>query len=413
MRVLYTFGILLYKLGVIIAGLTGNQKAIKWLEGRRRWRRKLGRKKWDAPIWIHASSLGEFEQAKPLIEKIKEDSFLKDKQLIITFFSSSGYLVSKNYSLATGVYYLPLDIPINVNSFLNIVNPSISISVKYDFWFNYLSELQKRKIPTLYFSCNFRNNQFYFKKWASWQRSLLKKIDFLFSLNEESNEVLKNYGFSNNGVCGDTRFDKVAQNAERKTAIPLIEKFKNNDLLLIAGSCWPIEEEIVSLYHKSHPNEKIILAPHDVSSSRIEEISKLFNGESILYSELNEENALNYSVVIIDNIGMLSNLYQYGDVAFVGGGFTNDLHNILEPAAMNNVIMYGNSFSKYPEGEELIKYGGSFSISNYEEFERRMVFFQNDSTSLNQMKMLCKQFVHQHKGATNIVFEKVKALMFQ
>lgn len=160
MRVLYTFGILLYKLGVIIAGLTGNQKAIKWLEGRRRWRRKLVRKKWDAPIWIHASSLGEFEQAKPLIEKIKEDSILKDKQLIVTFFSSSGYLVSKNYSLATGVYYLPLDIPINVNSFLNIVNPSISISVKYDFWFNYLNELQKEKYQPYIFHVIFETINF-------------------------------------------------------------------------------------------------------------------------------------------------------------------------------------------------------------------------------------------------------------
>jgi 3-deoxy-D-manno-octulosonic-acid transferase len=253
MRFLYTIGIYLYKLGVIIAGLTGNSKAIKWLEGRRRWRRKLNRKKWNAPIWIHASSLGEFEQAKPLIEKIKHDKDLSEKQIIVTFFSPSGYLASRNYDTVTGSYYLPLDIPINVRSFLNIVKPSIAIFVKYDFWFNYLIELQKRNIPTLYFSCNFRKNQIYFKNGSSWQRSILKKIDFIYSLNEESNAILEKNQFTNIGVCGDTRYDKVAQNAERKVPVELIEKFKDSKFLLLAGSSWPIEEEIVFKFSQLHP----------------------------------------------------------------------------------------------------------------------------------------------------------------
>jgi 3-deoxy-D-manno-octulosonic-acid transferase len=411
MRFLYTIGIYLYKLGVIIAGLTGNSKAIKWLEGRRRWRRKLNRKKWDAPIWIHASSLGEFEQAKPLIEKIKHDKDLSEKQIIVTFFSPSGYLASRNYDTVTGSYYLPLDIPINVRSFLNIVKPSIAIFVKYDFWFNYLIELQKRNIPTLYFSCNFRKNQIYFKNGSSWQRSILKKIDFIYSLNEESNAILEKNQFTNISVCGDTRYDKVAQNAERKVPVELIEKFKDSKFLLLAGSSWPIEEEIVFKFSQLHPEVKIIIAPHDVSSSRINEVVSLFKDKCILYSELSKENCHQHTILIIDNIGMLSNLYQYSDVAFVGGGFTNDLHNILEPAAMSNVIVYGNSFAKYPEGEALLKYGGSFSVQNAEEFSMRMNFFLNDEGSLNQMKLLCKQFVLQHKGATNIVFEKVKELL--
>lgn len=411
MRFLYTIGIYLYKLGVIIAGLTGNSKAIKWLEGRRRWRRKLNRKKWDAPIWIHASSLGEFEQAKPLIEKIKHDKDLSEKQIIVTFFSPSGYLASRNYDTVTGSYYLPLDIPINVRSFLNIVKPSIAIFVKYDFWFNYLIELQKRNIPTLYFSCNFRKNQIYFKNGPSWQRSILKKIDFIYSLNEESNAILEKNQFTNIGVCGDTRYDKVAQNAERKVPVELIEKFKDSKFLLLAGSSWPIEEEIVIKFSQLHPEVKIIIAPHDVSSSRINEVVSLFKDKCILYSELSKENCHQHTILIINNIGMLSNLYQYSDVALVGGGFTNDLHNILEPAAMSNVIVYGNSFAKYPEGEALLKYGGSFSVQNAEEFSIRMNFFLNDEASLNQMKLLCKQFVLQHKGATNIVFEKVKELL--
>lgn len=411
MRILYTLGILLYKLAIIIVGFTGNSKAIKWLEGRRRWRRKLQRKKWVQPIWIHVASLGEFEQAKPLIEKIKTDPQLREKQIIVTFFSPSGYLASKSYDLVTGKYYLPLDVPVNVKSFLTIVNPSIAIFVKYDFWFNYLIELQKRNIPTVFFSCNFRKNQFFFKKAASWHRSILKKINVIYSLNEESNALLIKNGFTNIDVCGDTRFDKVAQNADRISPNLLIEKFKEDSFLLIGGSSWPIEEEILFKYSKLNPSTKIIIAPHDVSNSRIQEIEGLFKDKCIRYSNLNETNATDYSVLIIDNIGMLSNLYQYSDVAFIGGGFTNDLHNILEPAAMNNVIIHGNIISKYPEGLELFKYGGSFSIAGYEEFVTKINFLKTDNDSLNQMKMLCKQFVHNHKGATEIVFLKIKELL--
>jgi 3-deoxy-D-manno-octulosonic-acid transferase len=391
--------------------LSGNSKAIKWLEGRHRWRKKLQRKKWDKPIWIHTASLGEFEQAKPLIEMIRANDHLKEKQIIVTFFSPSGYLVSKQYDLATGLYYLPLDTIQHSKSFLNIVQPCVAIFVKYDFWFNYLIELQKRKIPTLFFSCNFRKNQPYFKRASQWQKNIMRNIDFIYSLNEDSQLVLEKHNFMNVGVCGDTRYDKVAQNAERKTPIERIEKFKNGEFILIGGSTWPAEEKLLWEFNQKHPKVKIIIAPHDVSDNRIAEIQHLFNHKCTLYSECEQNKPITNNLLLIDNIGMLSNIYQYADVALVGGGFTNDLHNILEPAAMSNVILYGNNTDKYPEAEALVKYGGSFAVERYEDFEKRLEFLLNDPVSCQQMKVLCKQFVHSHLGATRLVFEKMIELL--
>jgi 3-deoxy-D-manno-octulosonic-acid transferase len=411
MRILYTIGIHLYYLGIILVALSGNSKAIKWLEGRHRWRKKLQRKKWNRPIWIHTASLGEFEQAKPLIEKIKQDEQLREEQIIVTFFSPSGYLVSRNYDLATGLYYLPLDTIQNAKSFLNIVNPSIAIFVKYDFWFNYLIELQQRKIPTLFFSCNFRKNQPYFKRASQWQKNIMRKIDFIYSLNEDSQLVLDKNQFTNIGVCGDTRYDKVAQNAERKIPNENIELFKNDQFLVIGGSTWPAEEELLWQFHQKHPSVKIIIAPHDVSSTRIEEIQQLFKQRCTLYSNFEKTKTTENNLLLIDNIGMLSNIYQYADVAFVGGGFTNDLHNILEPAAMGCVVVYGNNTDKYPEAEALVKYGGSFIIDKFADFEKRIEFLNQDVNSCNQMKILCKQFVHSHVGATQLVFEKMQQLL--
>jgi 3-deoxy-D-manno-octulosonic-acid transferase len=411
MRILYTLGIHLYHLGIIIVGLTGNNKAIKWLEGRHRWRKKLQRKKWNSPIWIHTASLGEFEQAKPLIELIRKDEQLKDKQILVTFFSPSGYLVSKNYDLVTGLYYLPLDTIYNAKSFINIVQPSIAVFVKYDFWFNYLLELQRKKIPTLFFSCNFRKNQPYFKRASQWQKNIMRKIDYIYSLNEDSQLILEKHAFQNAGVCGDTRYDKVAQNAERKSPNALIEQYKNGEFILIGGSTWPAEEALLWQFHQKHPEIKIIIAPHDVSASRIDEIQNLFQQQCTLYSNYLQNETVKNNLLLIDNIGMLSNIYQYSDVALVGGGFTNDLHNILEPAAMSNVILFGNKTDKYPEASALVKYGGSFSIDNYNDFEKRIEFLINDSNSCEQMKILCKQFVHSHVGATQLVFEKMHELM--
>ncbi len=410
MKFLYNIGVRSYGLGVITAGLLGNSKAVKWVEGRRKWQEQLSSRTWHNPIWIHASSLGEFEQAKPLIERLKSTTEL---EIIVTFFSPSGYEYCKDYKDADGVFYLPLDTKKNAREFLDIVNPSVAVFVKYDFWFNFLSELQSRSVPILFFSCNFRENQFYFKKSASWQRSVMKKIDAIYCLNKKSEKILEKFGFDNADVCGDTRFDRVSQIAERSTPIPLIKVFKGDSKLLILGSSWPNEEEVLEAYLKNDFPEglKVIIAPHDISEEHLLAIEKRFERGLVRYSRAESVQLVNYKVLLIDNIGMLANLYQYGDIAFVGGGFTNDLHNILEAASMGNVLMYGNQVSKYPEGVQLQEFGGSFMLADEKSFSEAMNKLLINDDLLNQMSERCKLFVNEHKGATQKVYEKVIAFV--
>jgi 3-deoxy-D-manno-octulosonic-acid transferase len=410
MKFLYNIGVRAYGLGVITAGLLGNEKAVKWVEGRRSWQHKLKEKNWKQPIWIHASSLGEFEQAKPLIEKIKNTS---NREIIVTFFSPSGYDYCRNYELADGIFYLPLDIKKNARVFLEVVKPSMAVFVKYDFWFNFLQELQNRNIPTLFFSSNFRENQIYFKKASAWQRSIMRKIDFIFCMNEQSATLLRKHEFINVGVCGDTRFDRVSQNAERCVPMPLIKKFKGEDRLLILGSSWPVEEEILQNYfEKSFPDDlKVIIAPHDISEEHLKDIESRFERGMVRYSRIQKEHIQNYKILLIDNIGMLANCYQYGDIAFVGGGFTNSLHNILEAASMGNVLLYGDDVSKYPEGGQLQRFGGSFMLENGEAFISVMEKLLTSNDVLVKMQERSRAFVGEHKGATDKVYNKVLELL--
>lgn len=412
MKPLYNIGIRAYGLGVLTAGLLGSSKAIKWVEGRKKWLKKLQNANLKNVIWIHASSMGEFEMAKPLIEKIKEDPEFNKRQILVTFFSPSGYEMGKDYPLADGVFYLPLDTKKNAIKFLNCIQPELAIFVKYDFWFNFLNELQNRKIPTLYFSSNFREGQFFFKKAAGWQRSIMKKIDSILCINAEAEKTLQANGFSNSDVCGDTRFDKVIQNAERCTPVPLIEQFSKEGKILILGSSWPIEEGLLAEYLNQHVRDdlKIIIAPHDISEDHLLEIEGKIERGLTRYSKLDKENVASTKIILIDNIGMLSNLYQYGDIAFIGGGFTNALHNILEACAMGNALIYGGNIKKYPEGVELANEGGSFSIKE-EDFNESLNKLLDDEALLIQCQSTCKNFVYKHQGATEIVFKKAKSLL--
>lgn len=412
MKPLYNIGIRAYGLGVLTAGLLGSSKAIKWVEGRKNWLGQYQKANLKNVIWIHASSMGEFEMAKPLIEKIKEDPQFNKNEILVTYFSPSGYEMGKDYPLADGVFYLPLDTKKNSAKFLDCVQPKIAIFVKYDFWFNFLNELQTRKIPTLYFSSNFREGQFFFKKAAAWQRSIMKKIDTILCINKEAEEVLKSKEFSNTGICGDTRFDKVIQNAERCTPVPLIEQFAKEGKILILGSSWPIEEGLLAEYLNQFVRDdlKIIIAPHDIAEDHLTEIESKIERGLTRYSKLNKDNVTTTKIILIDNIGMLSNLYQYGDIAFIGGGFTNALHNILEACAMGNALIYGGNIKKYPEGIDLAKEGGSYSIKA-EDFNQSLNRLLDDEALLKQCQNTCKDFVYKHQGATDIVFDKVKELL--
>ena len=417
MKAFYNIGIRSYSFGVKLAGIFGNSKAKKWSTGRKDWRKTIKNQfsSEGEAIWIHTTSLGEFEQVKPLIEKIKGDSSFAKHKIVVTFFSPSGYENSKNYDLADFTFYLPIDTKKNSTDFIELINPSIAIFVKYDFWFNYLALLQKKEIPHLFFGCNFRENQIYFKSINKWQIEILQKINRLCTLNQRSLDVLKKHGFSNMQISGDTRFDKVIQNANRCQPIALIEHFKQNKKLLILGSSWEKEEDLLMRYLKENKNWKehlkIIIAPHNIYGNHVSEIIQKLPIKALKFSEANEGNIQDFDVLIIDNIGMLSNLYQYGNISFIGGGFTNRLHNILEAATFSNALLYGNNHGKFPEGKQLIEANGAFAIKDANQFSKHLNGFLEDNELLEKTQRNAKAFIYNNKGATDIVFEEVKRMI--
>lgn len=417
MKAIYNIGIRSYSLGVKLAGVFGNSKAKKWTSGRKNWRKTITSQigSSEKKVWIHATSLGEFEQVKPLIEKIKADNAFSGHKVVVTFFSPSGFEYSKNYELADFKFYLPIDTKINAADFIELINPSIAIFVKYDFWFNYLELLQKKQIPHLFFGCNFRENQIYFKAINKWQLQILQKINRLFLLNKQSFDVLKNNNFSNMEICGDTRFDKVIQNANRCKPIALIKQFKQNKTLLILGSSWEQEEDILADYLEQNKEWnkqlKIIIAPHNIYGNHISEITKKLPIKSLKFSEANKNNIEHFDLLIIDNIGMLSNLYQYGNISFIGGGFTNRLHNILEAATFENALIYGNNHVKFPEGKQLIQTKGAFAIKDAKDFSNCINNLLNNDTLLKSTQQNAKALIENNKGATDIVFKGISELL--
>ena len=417
MKAIYNIGIRSYSFGVKLAGIFGNSKAKKWTAGRKDWRKNFkyqlsGTRK---NIWIHATSLGEFEQVKPLIEKIKGDSSFYEYKIVVTFFSPSGYEHGKHYDLADFTFYLPIDTKANAVDFIDLINPSLVIFVKYDFWFNYLQLLQQKEIPHLFFGCNFRENQIYFKPGNKWQVEILQRINRLFTLNKQSFDVLKNNNFSNIEIGGDTRFDKVIQNARRCKPIALVEKFKQNKALLILGSSWEKEENILADYLEKNKEWnkqlKIIIAPHNIYGNHISEIMGKLPVKSLKFSEANEHNIEGFDVLIIDNIGMLSTLYQYGNISFIGGGFTNRLHNILEAATFSNALIYGNNHAKFPEGKQLIETNGAFAIKDANDFSNCINRFFENKKLLESTQQRAKAFIENNKGATEIVFKGINELL--
>ncbi len=312
--------------------------------------------------WFHCASLGELEQGKPIIEKLKEnDSSIK---ILITFFSPSGYEYGKNYEKADYVYYLPIDTPSNAIKFIELVHPTKAFFVKYEFWYNYLFQLNSNNIPTYLISGVFRKNQLFFKWYGTVHRRMLSYFTFFFVQNLNSKELLNKEGYTNVSITGDTRLDRVYENSLNHEKPPLIKKFTENKTTIILGSSWSQEEEIIAEFIQSSKKDfKYIIAPHNVDGNHISAIEKLLGNSFIKYSDATYENISNHNVLIIDNIGILANTYQFTDIAFIGGGFKGSLHNILEPASFGNVILFGPKHEKFHEAEELINIKGAYEIN--------------------------------------------------
>ena len=409
MQIIYNTSVWAYALGIRLAALF-NSKARLWVFGRKNIFSKIANTipKDEKLIWFHCASLGEFEQGRPVIESFREN--FKDHKILLTFFSPSGYEVRKNYEQADYVFYLPLDTPKNAKQFIVLTKPRLAIFVKYEFWFNYLNELSKNKIPLLMVSVIFRPSQHFFKPWGGWFRKQLQKVTFFFVQNEASIELLNSAKVFHAEVSGDTRFDRVLQLPSEETKLPLIEKFADNLPLLIAGSTWTADEDILkALLLQSEHKFKMVVAPHIVSKDHIQQLlDKFKEWQPLLFSEQKNANPADSRIMIIDSIGMLSHIYRYGKIAYIGGGFGVGIHNVLEAATYGLPVIFGPNYQRFQEAVELSRLGGGFPINNgndcLEVFNRLM----NNEGLLQQSSEIARNYVIENAGATASVLGKAK-----
>lgn len=362
----------------------------------------------DKTIWFHCASLGEFEQGVPIMEEMKKAK--PDHKIIVSFFSPSGYEIKKNTSLADVVVYLPMDTPLNAKRFIDAIHPSLSIFVKYEFWPNYLLQLKKKNIPTLLVSGVFRDNQIFFKPYGGFMRKALKSFNHFFLQEENSVKLLNSIGFKNTTLSGDTRFDRVSHQIEMNNTLKFAKEFKGDALCVVCGSTWPEDEAVLLDYINSAPrNVKFIIAPHKIEQSKIEAFTeKLYKQKVILHSQKDDVNLTEYSVLIIDCIGLLTKLYSYADIAYVGGAMgRTGLHNILEPATFGVPIIIGKNYNEFPEAIRLRNLAGLFSISNPLELSDVLTKLVSDANYRNKTGMISGHFVNSNTGATNKVLDYI------
>ena len=361
----------------------------------------------DKTIWFHAASLGEFEQGLPVIEKIKVQ--FPNHKIVLTFFSPSGYEVRKNNTLAEVTVYLPIDTKANAQQFLKLVHPDLVFFIKYEYWPNYLNELKKLDIKTYLISGVFRENQAFFKWYGGFYRNALKTFDYFFVQNESSKLLLQSLGFNNVKISGDTRFDRVVSILERDNSLDFIEQFKNNTTTIVIGSSWPKDENLLVNYiNQTNENVKFIIAPHNIKTEQIQELKNSISKKIILFSEKENTDLSNYNVLIVDTIGILTKIYSYADIAYVGGGFGNPgVHNILEPATFGIPIIVGPNFSRFAEAVALVHQEGCVSIANQNELNDAFSNLISNAAIRNEKGHICSTFVHMNKGATNIILKYI------
>ena len=361
----------------------------------------------DKTIWFHAASLGEYEQGLPVIEKIKEK--FPSHKIVVTFFSPSGYEVRKNNTVADVTVYLPLDTKKNAKEFLTLVNPELVFFIKYEYWLNYLSELKELNTPTYLISGIFRENQMFFKWYGGFYRKALDAFTYFFVQNENSKKLLRQLGKANVAVSGDTRFDRVAAILEKDNSLDFISQFKKDTLTIVVGSSWPKDESLlVDFINSSNYNVKFIIAPHNIKAEQIQQLKNSINKKTVLFSERKEKNLADYDVFIIDTIGILTKIYSYADIAYVGGGFGNPgVHNLLEPATYGVPIVIGPNYSHFTEAIALVNLEGCISISNQKELETALMNLILIEVERDEKGHICETFVQMNKGATTIIMKTI------
>jgi 3-deoxy-D-manno-octulosonic-acid transferase len=360
----------------------------------------------DKTIWFHAASLGEYEQGLPVIEKIKIQ--YPNHKIVVTFFSPSGFEVRKNNPIADVTIYLPLDTKHNAKKFIKAINPELVFFIKYEYWPNYLNELKKQNIKTYLISGIFRENQMFFKWYGGFYKNALKTFDYFFVQNESSQKLLQSIGFNNVKISGDTRFDRVVSILERDNSLDFIEQFKANKLTIVVGSSWAKDENLLVNYINSSKNVKFIIAPHNIKADQIVNLQSSIKKSTVLFSEKENQNLDNFDVFIIDTIGILTKIYSYADIAYVGGGFGNPgVHNILEPATFGVPIIIGPNYSHFAEAIALVNMGGCISILDYEELRVNLDILIYSADIRHEKGHICSTFVQMNKGATDVVLKYI------
>jgi len=394
MKTLYNIIIHFYVISIYISSLF-NAKSKQWVRGRKNIFTSIEKaiNNHENIVWFHCASLGEYEQGKPIIEAYKAKS--PTHKILLTFFSPSGYEVRKGAPLADFVFYLPADTKSNAKRFISIVKPIKAIFVKYEFWFNYMAELNKQNIPFYSVSAIFRDEQAFFK--CKWWAKQLKNVTHFFVQDKNSAELLNTIGFNNNTISGDSRFDSVLSNTQNPVRIPLIETFSKSKPTIICGSTWPKDEILLAKYLKDHPENNYIIAPHELQN--ISALQRQTN--ALLFSEAGDTNISNSNILIIDSIGILSNIYQYADIAYIGGGFGVGIHNILEAVAFGLPVIFGPNYQKSNEATELINKRGAISISNYKELTSAIDFFNAFD------KSIAINYIQENSGATRSIIAHI------
>ncbi len=361
----------------------------------------------DKTIWFHAASLGEYEQGLPVIEKIKVQ--YPNHKIVVTFFSPSGYEIRKNNAVADVTIYLPLDTKSNAKRFIQAIHPEMVFFIKYEYWPNYLNELKIQNIKTYLISGIFREGQAFFKWYGSFYRNALESFDYFFVQNDSSKQLIQSIGFSNVKVSGDTRFDRVVSILELDNSLDFIEQFKNHQTTIVIGSSWPKDENLLINYiNNSSEDVKFIIAPHNIKSDQITNLKSQITKSTVLFSEKNNIDLSSFNVFIIDTIGILTKIYSYADIAYVGGGFGNPgVHNILEPATFGLPIVIGPNYSHFAEVTALVNLDGCISISTQNELNDAFNLLINNKDERNERGHICATFVQMNKGATEVILKHI------
>ena len=420
MNPLYNTGIRLYRLGVKAAAMR-SEKPRLMLEGHRKvenqikeFRNRIGNRKL---VWVHAASLGEFEQGRPMIDRLKKVD--PKIAILLTFFSPSGYEVRKNYIGADCVCYLPFDTPENVTAFLDTVKPDMAVFVKYEFWGNFLNELKKRKVPTFLISAIFRKNQPFFKFWGSMFRQILKCYTHIYVQDENSRKLLESIGIDNVTVAGDTRFDRVTDVLKNASPIDTIERWKESNKemkCLIAGSSWPEDEDVYIPWIESRDDIITIIAPHEFDKERLIKLKERIGSDhTALYSEVHAPGAKidpSIKVIIIDCFGLLSSLYRYAELAYVGGGFGAGIHNVAEAAVYGVPVLFGPNHEKFREAKDLKECGGGFAVDSPESFKETAEQLIDNPIPLEAAGKAAGNYIKSSLGATDRIIASLKKMMF-